>query len=217
MAVIDGFIDIFTDSLAEVVFRKSKNGSMYVIFKKMKPIGILFFSLVFFFPPRGAATAIDLQWQKILDYRKKRKQAFNLHLKHKQQQRLQRLSDVDEQKKLRKIKKIQTERARRQFKRKTEIFSMISYQNFLKNRDLKKERSEKARQKYSQIQKQLKRIQNNSQYQIDERKEFDLLHPSRKRPSNSSQLSENPKRINLQVPERKKKGRSSPFEGIESL
>ena len=131
---MDRFSHIFTDSLAGVVFRKSKNGSIYVIFRRMKPIGILFFSLVFFFPPKGGATATDpqLQWQRILDYRKKRKEAFNLHLKHKQQQRQQRLSDIDKQKQLRKRKKIQREKIRRQFRRKTEFFPMASYRSFWK-------------------------------------------------------------------------------------
>jgi hypothetical protein len=105
---------------------------------------------------------------------KERKKAFDIYIKKLSTRDQERESQAFKMKKIRSDYDEFKNKARKQFKRTNYDFPYEAYKKFISQRDKMREETQKSRKDYSQIQKELERIRDNKEYQINGNKEYDL-------------------------------------------
>ena len=104
----------------------------------------------------------------------KRKEAFQRHLAEEERRERLRQSKADQQKVLRQQYAEKKEKARKQFRREEYKFPVQAYNKFVEKREKKKMALEKARLRYSIIQRELRELYKKDRYRINGNKEFKL-------------------------------------------
>ena len=105
---------------------------------------------------------------------KQRKKAFEAYLKKQEQLKKARLSRVHGQKALRLKYAQRKEKERKNFVRPSRKNLQKAYKSFVLKREKNQKRKEKARQSYSSMEKELKKLLKDQKYRVSGKKEFQL-------------------------------------------
>lgn len=134
------------------------------------------FTLLAFVPFAQAES--DNQWgqdkKEAMAYLKKRKTAFDKYLADQQRRDENRYKDADQMKTIRDAYAKQLEKARKSYHRTNTTFPMKAYKVFIKERNAKDDKSEKARRHFSVLRKEMREVYENKEYRINGNKEFKL-------------------------------------------